>query len=128
MKKFLFIVLAQLSALVAASQFSIANTRWMVHTEIPFSRDLVLDFRKDTIRVFTADGVETSSALFSQHHDSLYIRKLSGRSPCPDGSHGWYGIEWRENGEKFLLHVIEDSCRSRVYGGIDVIRKIKVSN
>ena len=118
MQKFLFIILGQLSALIAASQFSIGSTKWFVHTEM----------RKGTIRVFTPDGVETSSALFLQHHDSRHIRKLSGRSPCPDGSQGWYGVQWRENGEKFLLHVIEHSCPSRVYGGIDVIRKIKESN
>jgi hypothetical protein len=127
MKKCLFISLAQISVLMAVSQISISNTKWLVHTEMPQPRDLVLDFKKDTLRIFE-QGRETSSAAFLQHNDSLLIRKLSGNSPCPVGSEGWYRIEWLENGEKFLLHILNEDCRYRIYGGLKVIRKIKESN
>lgn len=128
MKKFLFIAMVQLSALVALSQISISNTKWLVHTEMPQPRDLVLDFKKDTLRILDEQGNETSSATFLQRNDSLLIRKVSGRSPCPDGSEGWYRIEWLENGDKFLLHILSEDCRYRIYGQLKVIRKIKETN
>jgi cell wall-associated protease len=128
MKKILFIIIAQLFVLIAVSQISISNTKWLVHTDVPQSRNLVLDFKKDTIRILDEQGNETSSATFLQHNESLLIRKVSGRSPCPDGSEGWYRIEWLENGEKFLLHVINEDCRYRIYGQLKVIRKIKEPN
>jgi len=102
MKKYIAIlIIVQLPVLIVASQFSISNTKWMVHTEIPQSADVRFEFKTDTFRVLTISGMETGSALFFQHNDSLLIRKLTGSSPCPVGSQGWYRIEWLENGEKF---------------------------
>ena len=128
MKKFFIIVIAQLTGLIAVSQISISNTKWLVHAEMPQPRNLVLDFKKDTLRILDEQGNETSSATFMQRNDSLFIRKVSGRSPCPDGSEGWYKIEWLENGDKFLLHILNEDCRYRVYGHLKVIRKIKEPN
>ena len=128
MKKIFFIVIALLSVLVSASQISISNTKWMVHAEMPQLRNLVLDFKKDTLRILDEQGNETSSATFMQRNDSLFIRKASGRSPCPDGSEGWDKIEWLENGDKFFLHILSEDCRYRIYGHLKVIRKIKEPN
>ena len=128
MKKFLIIVMVQLAGLIAVSQISISNTQWLVHTEMPQPRDLVLDFKKDTLKLLDEQGNETGSATFMQHNDSLLIRKVSGRSPCRDGSEGWYRIEWLENGDKFFLHILNEDCPYRVYGHLKVIRKIKESN
>ena len=112
----------------ANSQISISNTKWMVHTEVPQSRDLILDFKKDTLRIFNEQGMETSTAIFLQRSDSILFRKLSGISPCPVGSEGWYRIEWFENGEKFFFRRINDSCTARAYDQFRVIRKIKEPN
>jgi len=130
MKKLLFLVTAQLFALIAVSQFSISNTKWMLHNEIPQPGDLIMDFKKDTFSTFLMNGTEIGRGIFSQHNDTVLIRKLSGSSPCPVGSEGWYRIEWLENGEKFLLHLIKDECdaRSMQIPRITVIRKIKESN
>ena len=110
------------------AQISISNTKWMVHTEVPQPRGLLLDFKKDTLRIFNEQGVETSSAIFLQRNDSILFRKLSGISRCPVGSEGWYRIEWFENGEKFFFRRINDSCAFRVYDQFKVIRKIKEPN
>ena len=110
------------------SQITISNTKWLVHTEMPEPRNLVLDFKKDTLRLLDEQGNETGSATFMQRNDSLFIRKVSGRSPCRDGSEGWYKIEWLENGEKFFLHILAEDCRYRVYGHLKVLRKIKEPN
>jgi cell wall-associated protease len=130
MKKLLFLVTVQLFTLIAVSQFSISNTKWMVHSEIPQPGDLIMDFKKDTLSSFLMNGTEIGRSVFSQHNDSLLIHKLAGTSPCPIGSEGWYRIEWLENGEKFLLHLIEDECyaRSVQIPRLTVIRKIKASN
>jgi hypothetical protein len=65
--------------------------------------------------------------IFSQHQDSLFLRKISGISPCADGSEGWYRIEWLESGGKFLLHDLTDDCRGRVNGftGIKITERIR---
>lgn len=128
MKILITTMLAIFFGVGANAQISISNTKWMVHAEMPQPRNLVLDFKKDTLRILDEQGNLTSSATFMQRNDSLFIRKASGRSPCPDGSEGWYKIEWLENGDKFLLHILNEDCPYRVYGHLKVIQKIKEPN
>jgi subtilisin family serine protease len=115
-------------ALQATGQIQISNSKWKGQTEVPRTTDIDLEFSKDTFKIFSGRGIEVM--LYSQYNDSLFIRKISGNSQCPEGAAGWYRIEWLENGEKFLLHVINDSCTRRV-NGIEAIRinqRIRPSN
>lgn len=72
------------------------------------------EFKKDNLVVFNDSGVESQRMLFSQHLDTLYLKMLTGTSPCPIGTEGSYTIAWQENGRTFSLKVINDVCGSRI--------------
>jgi len=126
MKKYILLVCVHFAALIAISQTRIENSKWKIHTEIPRSADLQYEFRKDTLVVFNQSGDETQRMLFSQQRDTLYLKMLTGTSPCPIGTEGWYTIVWHENGEKFSLQKIKDGCTARVnrLTRMEVIQKI----
>lgn len=126
MKKLTVLVLSELCTLVVAAQMSISNTKWLLHSEIPRPSNTVMDFKKDSAFVFNEAGEQIGALTFIQRNDSLFVHKVSGTSPCAVGSEGWYKIEWLENGEKFLLHLLDDACpaRSRVYSQIRVVKRI----
>lgn len=127
MKKFLFIAMVQLSALVALSQLSISNTKWLAHFEIPRSADMIMEFKNDTLIISHTTGQVVSSYYFRQRNDSLFVRTIKSFAPCPEGAEGWYQIEWRENGQKFIFHVLNDNCkpRSNAWTGMRILEKIK---
>lgn len=125
MKKFLSIIIVIQSAFIATSQNSVSNTKWSVHMETPRQADLIWLFKNDSFFVYVNNEKQpVGVGTFKQHNDSLLIRKVSGSSPCPDGSEGWYKIEWLENGEKFKLHLIKDDCPARylLYPNFDITR------
>jgi len=102
------------SSFITFSQTSLENSKWKIHTEIPRSSDLQYEFKKDTLVVFNDSGVETQRMLFSQKHDTLYLKMVSGTSPCPMGTEGWYTVAWQENGQTFSLKVVKDGCVPRI--------------
>jgi hypothetical protein len=108
MKVLLFAALLQFLTLHVFAQISISNSKWKGQTEVPRIVNIDLEFSKDTFKIFSGRGVEVMP--YSQYKDSLFIRKISGNSH-----------EWLENGKKFLLHVINDSCTRRI-NGIEAIR------
>lgn len=114
MKKYIILGSVLFTSLIAISQTKLGNSKWKIHTEIPRSSDLQYEFKKDTLIVFNESGIETQRMLFLQQHDTLYLKMLSGSSPCPIGTEGWYNIAWQENGQTFSLKVIKDECGSRI--------------
>ena len=114
MKKYIIFACFQLVSIGAIAQTQLENSRWKIHTEVPRSADLQYEFKKDTLTVFNESGVAIQSMLFSQRQDTLYLKLISGTSPCPTGSEGWYTVVWQENGAKFLLKNIKDGCTSRI--------------
>jgi len=114
MKKFITIAVVLVSSLIAVSQTRLENSKWKIHTEIPRSADLHYEFKKDTLVVFNESGVESQRMLYSQQQDTLYLKMLSGTSPCAIGTEGWYTITWPENNQTFSLKVIRDGCGSRI--------------
>ena len=113
MKKYIMMSFVFFSPFIIFSQTSLVNSKWKIHTEIPRSADLQYEFKKDTLVVFNDSGIETHM-LFSQQNDTLYLKMLSGTSPCPIGTEGWYTVVWQENDQKFSLKVIKDGCGSRI--------------
>ena len=91
----------------------LSNTKWKGVFLIPHAVDVVLDFKKDTLYLEGEKGQQFGMLVFFNRSDTLIITKISGTSPCPEQSEGWYRIEWLEKGDKFLLHVIGDECEGR---------------
>jgi hypothetical protein len=114
MKKYIIMSFVIFSSFITFSQTSLENSKWKIHTEIPRSSDLQYEFKKDTLVVFNDSGIETQRMLFSQQHDTLYLKMLSGTSPCPMGTEGWYTVVWQENKQTFSLKVIKDGCVPRI--------------
>ena len=99
----------------ANSQSSLVNTKWKGKTEFPSLAEVQLEFKTDSFSFFFSQDTSRPELMtFSQRNDSLLLKKISGISPCADGTEAWYRIEWLENGEKFLLHDLSDICRGRV--------------
>ena len=97
----------------SSGQNLLSNTKWKGVFLIPHAVDVVLDFKKDTLYLEDEKGQQFGILLFSHRSDTLVITKISGTSPCPEQSQGWYRVEWLEKGDKFLLHVIGDECEGR---------------
>ena len=76
----------------ATAQNQISNSKWEGQTEVPRPAGILLDFSKDTFKIIGVNGRDFEVMVFSQHRDSLYIRKVSGASPSPDGTGAWYRI------------------------------------
>jgi len=65
----------------AIAQNSIANTNWSAHVEVPYSVNINLEFKKDSFTIYSEKGKVVESMLFSQYHDSLFLRRISGMMP-----------------------------------------------
>lgn len=113
MKLLIITSLLHFVAFSVFAQISISNTSWDAHTTIPQSVDLRLEFARDSFSIYRRNGRLAETSFFSQRNDSLFIRKLWGVSPCSSGYEAWYKIEWLENGTKFILHNLSDTCRQR---------------
>src|SRR4030095_6557118 len=77
--------------------------------------DIQLAFKKDSLFILNDNGKRLGeSMIFSFRNDSLYIQKISGLTPCDNGTSGWYRVEWPQNTEGFILKNINDPCVARV--------------
>ena len=107
------ITLSLILLVFPANTQSIANSKWKGVFLIPHAVDVTLHFKKDTLYLEDEKGQQLGTLVFAHRTDTLMITKISGTSPCPDQSTGWYRVEWFEKGKKFLLHVISDECEGR---------------
>lgn len=111
-----FLIITTLLECITFNTFAqtlINNTSWDAHTTIPRSMDLRLEFARDSFSIYRLNGRLAETSYFSQKNDSLLIRKLWGVTPCSSGYEAWYKIEWVDNGNKFILHNLSDTCRQR---------------
>ena len=113
MKVLLTAALVQFLTLTTFAQTSISNTKWKGHLEEPQSLDIVLDFRNDSLIATSAAGMELGIMFFSQSKDTLKLRKLKDQGPCGYDVEGFYRIEWSGDGDKLVLHIIDDYCKAR---------------
>src|SRR5580765_2260592 len=100
MKKYLITLSIFSLAISARSQIQIDNTRWNAHTDIPLSMEIQLAFKKDSFLIQSQNGKQLGELMtYSLRGDSLYLRKISGQTPCDNGTEGWYRIQPLQNSE-----------------------------
>ena len=113
MKLFFFCVTTFLT-LNSAGQNSLINSQWKSIMLTPEAVDVKFIFGKDTLTITSESIALIGKIYFSQHNDTLMIRKISGPSPCPEDARGIYLIQWTEKGKKFRLQSISDECEGRI--------------
>lgn len=111
MKKALLLINIILFSTIAISQYSFVETRWKPLAENPPFQDM--SFKRDTLILMITSPDDIQVLSFAQYHDSLKIKKISGRGQCPETVEGWYRVEWINNGDKVLFRLINDECDRR---------------
>ena len=97
----------------ASAQISaLANTTWSGIAYVPTELNVKLAFGNDTLKLVMADNnlvLETMTYRLS--NDTLYIKKLSGNSPCNTDAEGIYKVAVIE--KLFTITLINDLCQER---------------
>lgn len=97
----------------ATAQISaLANTTWLGTAYVPTELQVKFAFGVDTLKLVMADNnlvLETMSYRLS--NDTLFIKKLSGNSPCEDDQEGVYKVAVKE--KLFTIVAINDPCAER---------------
>jgi len=128
MKVLLTAALVQFLSLNAFAQIPISNTKWKGHIEIPQALDIILEFKNDSLIATSAEGMELEVMFFSQVKDTLRLKKLNGQSPCDHTTEGYYRLEWAENGDKLLLHLVKDDCADRAKSITSTVAYFRIKN
>ncbi len=111
----LFFVLAAFTfkANTTKAQISaLANTTWSGSAYVPTELNVKLAFGVDTLKLVMAENnlvLETMSYRLS--NDTLFIKKLSGNSPCENDQEGVYKVAVKE--KLFTIVAINDPCAER---------------
>jgi hypothetical protein len=99
----LIIAALTLFAIDSSGQNFLSNTKWKGVFLMPHAVDVTLNFKKDTLYLEDEKGQKFGTLVFSHRSDTLMITKISGTSPCPDQSTGWYRVEWLEKRTKIFI-------------------------
>ena len=124
MKKTIIIVLAALISISGFSQLS--NTRWKGTIKGDNPRNVILDFKKDTVLLYTVSDSEMVERMtFAATGSNFTVKKIDGQSDCDNGSPGTYNY-LLQNG-KMLITLNKDGCADR-YTALDSTKWTKWKN
>jgi hypothetical protein len=110
MKKLLFLTLFTFIGLLAQAQ--LANSKWNGSLNIPELAPAALNFKTDTLEVIYAENGEILETMsYKVSGDTLLLKKISGGSPCPDGSA--FKVKYSIQQEKLIITPLSDDCTMR---------------
>jgi hypothetical protein len=110
MKKIIFFVLVCFTFISAKAQLT--NTKWKATLYIPDSKDIIFDFRTDTVEAFSIEDSESlETMLYTVKDTILTLKKITGQSECDDTVVGKYKFEMKDDG--MYVTMIEDNCTDR---------------
>jgi hypothetical protein len=110
MKKFVMIILLSTAYSIAKAQFT--DTQWNGNLTVPDSLSVILDFKKDIVNVIVDESGEVLETMsYMVHADTLVFTKVSGQSPCLEGSLSKLRFSIIEN--KLTIIPISDDCQIR---------------
>jgi hypothetical protein len=90
----------------------LANSKWSGTIAGPDIMSAILSFKTDTLEVIAAesgDPLETMSYKISG--DTLLLKKISGGSPCPEGSS--LKVKFIIQRDNLLITPLSDDCEMR---------------
>jgi hypothetical protein len=94
------------------SRAQIENSRWKGIMHMENTVTIVWRFDKDTTQVFSqSDSTLFETMTYKVEPGILFIKKVSGISPCDTSTAGKYKFEIRD--DKLYLTMIEDACQDR---------------
>jgi hypothetical protein len=110
MKQTFFILL---SAVLSASAIAqLKNTRWKGTIKGDNPRNVILDFKKDTVVLYTVSDSEIVETMtYTASNATFTVKKIEGQSDCDNSTLGKYGFEIK--GDKMFIKLITDVCSDR---------------
>jgi hypothetical protein len=110
MKKLIFIPLISLFSFSLSAQLK--NTRWKGTIKGDNSRNVILDFKKDTVTIYTVSDSEIVEIMtYSMNETSFTVNKVTGQSDCDNNTPGKYRFTIKS--DKMSIALIKDACYDR---------------
>lgn len=121
MKKISFFVIA--SFLFTAVFAQLENTKWKTILQVNGSLNSILDFKKDSVSVYTvADSSLIEIMTYTKDDTSFTLVKIDGQSDCDNSSPGKY--RYKIKGDSLVVELLKDNCYDR-YSVIENTRWVK---
>lgn len=90
------------------------NTRWKSTLYINEPINVILDFKKDTVSVYTvADSSIIETMTYKQNDTSFTLLKIDGQSDCGNDVKGIYHFLLKQN--VLTIQLLNDDCYNRSY-------------
>jgi Domain of unknown function (DUF3471) len=110
MKKIACIAWLGLISHVASAQ--LVHTKWHGTLRLDNPANVILDFGKDTLVLYTvADSTVVETMLYSARDSVLSLKKIDGQSDCDGSTTGIY--HFFQNKDFLFLRLASDSCLDR---------------
>lgn len=121
MKKILFISWIAVASLSSSAQLKYTKWRGTIRGDNP--RNVILDFRKDTVLLFTvSDEQLVESMTYTADNKTFTVNKIDGQSDCDNSTPGKYGFTM--SGDRLFVKLISDQCSDR-YTALDTTRWLR---
>ena len=121
MKKICFLIIA--SFLFTAVFAQLENTKWKTILQVNGSLNSIIDFKKDTVSVYTvADSSLIEIMTYTKDDTSFTLVKIDGQSDCDNSSPGKY--RYKIKGDSLVVELLKDDCYDR-YSVIENTRWVK---
>jgi hypothetical protein len=104
-------------AFIAAFLFTTAfaqleNTRWKTRLDINGPLNTLIDFKKDTVCLYTVADSTIIETMRYQHDDSSFtLFKIDGQSDCDNSIPGKY--RYSIQGDSLIIQLLKDDCYDR---------------
>jgi hypothetical protein len=110
MKKVCTIALA--TFLFSASFAQIENTRWKTSIRAPEPTNVIIDFKKDRVSVYTvSDSTTIETMTYTKTDHSFTLLKIDGQTDCDNSTAGKYNFNIKNDSSFFTL--VKDECEDR---------------
>jgi hypothetical protein len=110
MKTIIFILFATFASASAFAQLQ--NTRWIGTLKGDNPRNAILDFKKDSVILYTVSDSEIVERMtYTISNATFTVKKIDGQSDCDNTTPGKYGYVLKDG--KLLIKFISDACSDR---------------
>ncbi|MFI5153813.1 MAG: DUF3471 domain-containing protein [Chitinophagales bacterium] len=104
--------------MVFSAKAQLSNTKWKATLNIDGPKNVIFDFKKDTLSVYAiSDSSLIETMLFTDKDHMLTMQKISGQSDCDNATIGKY--RYSPGHDTTRISMISDDCldRSSVLNG-----------